>query len=76
MIVRAVGGEPERYDRVFFACHSDQALRLLADASDAEREVLGAIRYQRNDVVLHTDTAAAAATQARLGRMELSSARP
>ena len=56
VIVRAVGCEPERYDRVFFACHSDQALRLLADATDAEREVLSAIRYQRNDVVLHTDT--------------------
>jgi uncharacterized protein len=56
VIVRAAGCEPERYDRVFFACHSDQALRLLADPSDAEREVLGAIRYQRNDVVLHTDT--------------------
>jgi uncharacterized protein len=41
---------------VFFACHSDQALRLLTDASEAERDVLGAIRYQRNDVVLHTDT--------------------
>jgi predicted NAD/FAD-binding protein len=56
VIVRAVGCEPERYDRVFFACHSDQALRLLADATEAEREVLSAIRYQRNDVVLHTDT--------------------
>ncbi len=55
-IVRAVGCDPERYDRVFFACHSDQALRLLADASEAERAILGAIRYQRNDVVLHTDT--------------------
>jgi hypothetical protein len=36
--------------------HSDQALALLSDPSDAEREVLGAIRYQANDVVLHTDT--------------------
>src|SRR6185295_7774850 len=34
---------------------SDQALRLLADASSAEREILGAIPYQENDVVLHTD---------------------
>jgi len=56
VVVKAVGCEPERYDRVFFACHSDQALRLLTDASEAEREVLGAIRYQRNDVILHTDT--------------------
>jgi predicted NAD/FAD-binding protein len=43
---------------VVFACHSDQALRLLADATPLEREVLGAIPYQRNDVVLHTDTSA------------------
>jgi predicted NAD/FAD-binding protein len=37
------------------AVHSDQALELLADPTHAEREVLGAIPYQRNDVVLHTD---------------------
>ena len=45
----------ERFDRVVFAVHSDQALGLLADPSEAERAVLGAIRYQRNDAVLHTD---------------------
>lgn len=55
VFVKAAGLEAERFDRVFFACHSDQALRMLADATPAEREVLGAIRYQRNDVVLHTD---------------------
>ena len=49
------GGEQLGFDRVFFACHSDQALALLADASVAEREVLGAIPYQENEVVLHTD---------------------
>lgn len=53
--VKPRGGEEERFDRVVVAAHSDQALRLLADASDAEREILGAIRYQENDVVLHTD---------------------
>ena len=37
------------------AAHSDQALAMLADPSDAERELLGAIPYQRNDAVLHTD---------------------
>ncbi len=47
-----------RYDHAVFACHSNQALRLLEDASRAEREVLGAIAYQENDVVLHTDAAA------------------
>ncbi|WP_298833638.1 FAD-dependent oxidoreductase [uncultured Piscinibacter sp.] len=45
----------ERFDEVVFACHSDQALALLADASEAERQVLGAIRYQPNRAVLHTD---------------------
>lgn len=46
----------ERFDKVVFACHSDQALALLADPSEAEREILGALRYADNDVVLHTDT--------------------
>ena len=45
----------ERYDAVVLACHSDQALALLADAGDDERLVLGAIRYQPNRAVLHTD---------------------
>lgn len=53
--VQAQGQAAERYDAVFLACHSDQALRLLADPSVAEREVLGAIRYQPNEAVLHTD---------------------
>ncbi|MBT1444438.1 FAD-dependent oxidoreductase [Shewanella sp. JM162201] len=44
------------FDDVVLACHSDQALSLLADATDAEREVLGALPYRMNDVVLHTDT--------------------
>ena len=45
----------ERYDETVLACHSDQALALLADASVQERAILGAIPYQANDVVLHTD---------------------
>ncbi len=45
----------ERFDQVVIATHSDQALALLADPSESERRVLGAIRYQPNDVVLHTD---------------------
>lgn len=45
----------ERFDQVVMACHSDQALALLADPSEAEREVLGAIHYQANETVLHTD---------------------
>ena len=43
-------------DDVIFACHSDQALKLLDSPSDAQTEVLGALRYAKNDVVLHTDT--------------------
>ncbi|MEZ5658303.1 MAG: FAD-dependent oxidoreductase [Burkholderiaceae bacterium] len=46
----------ERFDHVFLACHSDQALRLLADPSPEEREILGALPYQHNEAVLHTDT--------------------
>jgi predicted NAD/FAD-binding protein len=50
------GGEPERFDDVIVAAHSDQALAMLADPSAAEREVLGAIPYQPNEAVLHTDS--------------------
>ncbi|WP_019716627.1 NAD(P)/FAD-dependent oxidoreductase, partial [Pseudomonas syringae] len=46
----------ERFDHVVFACHSDQALAMLAAPSSAEQSVLGALRYAENDVVLHTDT--------------------
>jgi predicted NAD/FAD-binding protein len=45
----------ERFDHAVLACHSDQALQLLADASERERDVLGAIGYQANETVLHTD---------------------
>ena len=53
-LTTAAGGG-ERFDQVFIACHSDQALKLLQDASPAEREVLAAFPYQRNDATLHTD---------------------
>lgn len=46
----------EQFDKVVLATHPDQALSLLLDATPAEREVLGAIRYQPNRAVLHTDT--------------------
>ncbi|MDO9477704.1 MAG: FAD-dependent oxidoreductase [Pseudohongiella sp.] len=45
----------EFFDQVVIACHSDQALALLSDASDAEQQILSSIPYQANDVVLHTD---------------------
>ncbi|VVM37941.1 NAD(P)/FAD-dependent oxidoreductase [Pseudomonas fluorescens] len=55
VIVSSAAGN-ERFDSVVFACHSDQALHLLAAPSQAERVILGALRYAENDVVLHTDT--------------------
>jgi predicted NAD/FAD-binding protein len=45
----------EWYDAVFLACHSDQALTMLDKPTPVEREVLGAIHYQDNEAVLHTD---------------------
>ena len=57
-VVRTPHGA-EHFDRVVLACHTDQALRLLGeDATAAEREVLGAIRYHDNEAVLHTDVRA------------------
>ena len=57
VVVTTRTGEPERFDAVVIATHSDQALALLADPSERERELLGAIPYQRNEAVLHTDSA-------------------
>ena len=48
-------GEIATFDYVFFACHSDEALRMLQDATSAEQAILGAIPYQQNTVFLHTD---------------------
>lgn len=45
----------ERFDHVVFACHSDQALKLLADPTAKETELLGAFPYEANVAVLHTD---------------------
>jgi predicted NAD/FAD-binding protein len=55
--VHYADGKTEHFDKVVFACHSDQALALLKDASVEETAVLGGIAYQQNEVVLHTDTA-------------------
>jgi len=55
MVQMAQGAE--WFDAVVLACHSDQALQLLGDgATAAERAVLGSIRYQPNEAVLHTDS--------------------
>jgi hypothetical protein len=56
VVVHAGQEAPERFDGAVIATHSDQALALLGDASDRERALLGAVPYQANDVVLHTDT--------------------
>ena len=54
--IEAEGCESEDFDEVVIATHSDQALAMLADPSAAERELLGAVPYQRNEAVLHTDS--------------------
>ena len=55
--VTTVHGDVDVFDQVIIASHSDQALSMLSDASEAEKRILGAIKYQKNEVVLHTDTA-------------------
>lgn len=54
--VHTAQGRRNRHDQVILACHSDEALALLAEPSPEERRLLGAIRYQPNRAVLHTDT--------------------
>ncbi len=50
------GASPETFDHVVFACHADQALRMLADPAPVERELLSAFPFERNVATLHTDT--------------------
>lgn len=54
--LETVDGRSERFDQVILACHSDQALALLAEPTAQERSILGAIPYQMNEVILHTDS--------------------
>jgi len=49
------GGATQSFDRLVLAAHADQALAMLTDPSDAEARALGALRYQQNEAVLHTD---------------------
>ena len=56
MEVRTAAGDSEPFDQVILASHSDQSLRMLADPTREERQILGAMAYRPNDVVLHTDT--------------------
>ena len=46
----------ENFDYIFMACHSNEALAILKDASNNEKEILGAIPYTNNEVYLHTDS--------------------
>ncbi len=54
--VKTASGQEDSFDHVVIAAHSNQALSMLADASDAERDLLSAIRYETNHAILHTDT--------------------
>ena len=53
--IKSPHAEAEQFDRVVFACHSDQALRLLVDPTEQEKALLGAIKYCDNRSVLHAD---------------------
>ena len=53
--ITAEDGHSEVYDKVIFACHADEALKLLVDADTQERALLGEFKYQPNTVTLHTD---------------------
>ncbi|GGD66287.1 NAD(P)/FAD-dependent oxidoreductase [Lacimicrobium alkaliphilum] len=54
--VSAANQPDKEFDEVIFACHSDQALALLATPTSSQKEILGAMPYASNEVVLHTDT--------------------
>ena len=55
-VVLDFGAKRRRFDHVVIGCHADEALALLADADPREQQNLGPWRYQRNEVILHTDT--------------------
>jgi predicted NAD/FAD-binding protein len=55
VILTTLSGEEHHFDQVVFACHSNQALAILDNPTELENQILGAIPYQDNEVVLHTD---------------------
>jgi uncharacterized protein len=60
-VLRGDGGvtvDGESFDHVVLACHADDALSVLGDPTPAERDILGALPYQENEVALHTDASA------------------
>jgi len=56
VIIEDNKGKQTTFDQVVFACHSDQSLKLLADANETEQQLLQAFPYQRNRAILHSDT--------------------
>ncbi|MFD8981581.1 NAD(P)/FAD-dependent oxidoreductase [Streptomyces sp. NPDC059564] len=76
--ITTADGAPAAYDAVVVAVHADQALGILADPTDAEREVLGAIRHSRTRTVLHTDASVLPRAAGALGCLHhrLSGCRP
>jgi predicted NAD/FAD-binding protein len=54
--VTSTDGKTQKYDQVIFACHSDQAMKILDNPTKDERKIIGAISYQPNEMVLHSDT--------------------
>ena len=55
VVVKTYSCEPQTFDEVVFATHSDDTLSILSDPSKIEQRNLGSIKYQNNDVVLHSD---------------------
>lgn len=55
-VVNFAQNQTEVFDQVIFACHSDQALKMLSNPTDKQQDILAAIPYAENDVVLHTDS--------------------
>jgi predicted NAD/FAD-binding protein len=49
-------GNKEYYDQVIFACHTDQILQVIQNPTPEEKEIIGSIKYQSNEMILHTDT--------------------
>lgn len=56
VFVQTSSGPPLRFDHVVLASHADQSLKMLADPTDFEQQILGSFPYQRNEAVLHTDS--------------------
>ena len=54
-LLKTAAGEETAFDKVILACHGDQALRMLADPTEAEKDVLGNFQYSKNPTTLHHD---------------------